>query len=152
MWESELRTADKRLAWGRDSSVLAFVSGMLGREKVKVLMSFLTRSETDRERRSSGEHLLFQMSCFAEAMDQPHTDDTTAAEGSASPIQEATLAFLPRAVDLSNQLLSLSDFHTLAVSLSHSSHVTQLDLSTTCLNTDRVEALCAPGGLQHVIV
>ena len=91
------------------------------------------------------------MSCFAEAMEQPYTEDTTGGgEWSASSIQEATLAFLPRAVDLSGQLLSLSDFHALGVSLSYSSHVTELDLSTTGLNTDRVEALCAPGGLQHV--
>ena len=149
--ESELESCRQAIGLGEETVAFwRFVGGMLGREKVKVLMSFLSRSVTDRERRSSGERLLFQMSCFAEAMDQPNMNDTTAEEGSANPIQEATPAFLPRAVDLSNQCLSLSDFHTLGVSLFHSSYVTKLDLSTTGLNTDRVEALCAPGGLQHV--
>ena len=123
--ESELESCRRTIGCGEEAVPFwRFIGGMLGREKVNVLMSFLSRLETARERRSSGEHLLFQMSCFADAMDQPQTDDTTAEEGSASSIQEATLAFLPRAVDLSNQLLCSSDCHTLSVSLCHSSHVT----------------------------
>ena len=151
--ESELESCRRTIGFGEETVPFwRFVGGMLGREKVKVLMSFLSRSETDRERRSSGEHLLFQMSCFAEAMEQPYTEDTTGTgeEQSTSSVQEATKAFLPAAVDLSCQLLSVSDFHAVGVSLFHSSHVAELNLSATGLNTDRVETLCAAGGLQHV--
>ena len=132
------------------ASFWRFVAGMLGREKVKMLMSFLSGSEAVGGMRTAGKRLLFQMSCFAEAIEQPYTDDTTSKDRSSKPVQEATIAFLPGVVDLSCQALNLSDFHALAVSLSRSSHVTVLDLSATNLNKNRVEALCAHNGLQHV--
>ena len=149
--ERELESCRQAIGLGEETIPFwHFVGGLLGRELVKVLMSFLSRSEAAGERRSSGERLLFQMSCFAEAIEQSNVDDTTGEVWSAGPTQEATQAFVPKVVDLSCQLLSLSDFHALAVSLSYSSHVTELNLSTTDLNTDSVEALCAPGGLRHV--
>ena len=128
-----------------------FVGGLLGLEKVKVLMSFLGGPEAAGESWRSGKHLLFQMSCFAEAMEQPCSADATAAkELSRRRVQEAARTFLPEAVDLSSQMLSLNDIHAIAVSLAHSRHVHSLSLSSSSLNIERVRALCAHGGVQNL--
>ena len=132
-----------------------FVGGLLGREKVKVLMSFLSGSMATGQRRRLGKHLLFQMSCFAEAMcmEQPHLADETATNWKdllRRHVRETARTFLPEAIDLSSQLLSMNDVHAMAVSLAHSSHVISLNLTSSNLNSERVQVLCANGGVQHI--
>ena len=113
-----------------------------------MLMSFLSRSEAAMKRRSSGELLLFQMSCFAEAMAQPCTNDTTLRWGVACQVvSHACVSFESSGFFH----LSESEFHDLGVSLPYSSHVIELDLFATGLNADRVETLSSPGGLKHVL-
>ena len=149
--ECELESCRQAIGFGEETVPFwHFVSGMLGRQKAEILMLFLSGSKNAGKGRSSGKHLLFQMSCFAEAVEQPYTDNIMGEERSATSIKEAMVAFFPEAVDFSCQILSLSEFHALGVSLSYSSHVTKLDLSTTGLNTDCVMALYAPGGVQNV--
>ena len=126
-----------------------FVGGLLGREKVKVLMSFLSGSEAAGMKSWRSTNLLFQMSCFAEAMEQPCLDDQRG-EQSTRSVAEAAEAFLPSNVDLPQSILSLSDFHALAVSLAHSSHVNALDLSSSNLNSEHCQVLCSYGGAQHL--
>ena len=128
-----------------------FVGGLLGREKVKALMSFLSGSEAAgaKDWRSTEKHLLFQMSCFAEAMEQPCLDDQ-GEEQTTRNVAEAAEAFLPEKVDLSNTFLSLSEIHALAVSLAHSSHVVALNQSYSNLNGEHFQVLCSYGGVQHL--
>ena len=148
----EIENCCQAIGFGDETAPFwCFVGGLLGREKVKVLMPFLDGPETSRERWRSGKHLLFQMRCFAEAMEQPHSADETATEGlSRECVQEAARTFLPEAIDLSSQMLSLNDVHAMAVSLAHSSHVNSLSLSSSNLNSERVQVLCARGGVQHL--
>ena len=122
-----------------------FVGGLLGQEKVKDLMLFLSRSPAAGVKK----HLLFEMRCFAEAMEQPCLDDQ-GEEQSTRNIAEAAQAFLPSRVDLSHGILSLSDIHALAVSLTHASHVMALDLSLSNLKSEHFQVLCSYGGVQHL--
>ena len=122
-----------------------FVGGLLGREKVKMLMSFFSGSEAAGVKK----HLLFETRCFAEAMEQPCLDDQRG-EQSTQNVAEAAEAFLPLKVDLSQSVLSLSDIHALAVSLAHASHVIALDLSYSNLNSEHFQVLCSYGGVQHL--
>ena len=149
--ENELQSCI--LAIGKDDGTIPFwrfVGGLLGREKVKVLMSFLSGSEAAGVKTWRSANLLFQMRCFAEAMEQPcHVDDQEE-EQSTRSVAEAAEALLPSGVDLSQSVLSLSDIHALAVSLAHASHVISLNLSFSNLNSEHCQVLCSYGGVQHL--
>ena len=126
-----------------------FVGGLLGQEKVKVLMSFLSGSEAAGVKSWRSLNLLFQMRCFAEAVEQPCLDDQRG-EQSTRNIAEAAEAFLPSEVDLPQTNLSLSDTHALAVSLAHASHVMALDLLCSNLNSEHFQVFCSCGGVQRL--
>ena len=148
--ENELQSCFQAI--GKDDETIPFwrfVGGLLGREKVKVLMSFLSGSEAAGVKTWNSTNLLFQMRCFAEAMEQPFLDDQEE-EQSTRSAAEAAEAFLPSGVDLSQSVLSLSDTHALAVSLAHSSHVIALDLSCSNLNSEHCQVLSSYGGVQHL--
>ena len=149
---NELESCHQAIGFGEETvQFWRFVGGLLGREKVKVLTKFLNGVEAAKDGSNTGKPTHpFQMRCFAEAMEQPFTDDTHVRELSVSHVQEAAMAFLPDTVDLSSQVLSLSDVHAVAVSLAHSRHVSTLDVSSTNLNHDSAQALCAHGGIQHL--
>ena len=149
--ENELQSCFQAI--GNDDETIPFwrfVGGLLGREKVQVLMLFLSGSEAAGVKSWRSTILLFQMSCFAEAMEQPCLDDPEG-EQSTSSVAEAAEAFLPSRVDLSQSVLSLSDTHALAVSLAHASHVLALDLSFSNLNSEHCKVLSSYGGVQHLL-
>ena len=147
--ESELESCGEALGLGEETAPFwQFFGGLLGRENVELLMQFLSRSEaTMAERWGASKRLLLRMSCFSEALEQPCSVEEL--DQYRDNVDRAAWDCLQYKVDLSDLHLGMSDIHAVAVSLAHSKYFTDLNLSSTKLDSERIRALCTAGGMQR---
>ena len=147
----ELDSCQKEIGLGEETEPFwRFVGGLLGWSKVEALMAFLSRLPAVDQRRYPVKWLVFQMSCFAEAVQQPLSERTGQNTQAAKYAQEAAAAFLPDVVDLSCHQLDLSDMHSVAISLNHALHIRKINVSGCELDSERCDVLRTHGGLHHV--
>ena len=147
----ELENCRKKIGLGEEAEPFwRFVGGLLGWSKVKALTTFLSRLPAVDQARYSVKGLIFQMSCFAEAVQQPLSESAGQIAQARKCAQEAAAAFLPDVVDLSCHQLDLSDMHSVAISLNHALHIRKIDVSACELNSEQCDVLCIHGGLQHI--
>ena len=147
----ELDSCQKEIGLGEETEPFwRFVGGLLGWSKVEALMTFLSGLPAIDQTRHPVKWLVFQMSCFAEAIQQPLPERTGQIAQARKCAQEASAAFLPDVVDLSCHQLDLSDMHSAAISLSHALHIRKIDVSSCELNSEQCDVLCIHRGLQHI--
>ena len=147
----ELENCQKKIGLGEETEPFwRFVGGLLGWSKVEALMTFLSRLPAVDQTRYPVKWLVFQMSCFAEAVQQPLPESTGQDTQAAKCAQEAAAAFLPDVVDLSSHHLDLSDMHSVAISLNHALHIREIDVHSCELDSEQCDVLRTHGGLHHV--
>ena len=148
--EDELKHCEQTFGTGEETALFwQFLAGFLGVEKIGVLVSFLRGlqpAEVNTVEEMSRQ--VFLTSCFAEAIQQ-HREDANSAESDVT-VAVAQEVLLGNELDLSSQVLSVSDMHAVAISLERARHITYVDLNASHLDRERLEVLRNHHGLKHV--